>query len=181
MSPATLTYEARGLGNVVLDDAGVSNSVSITLDDVCEFCAARGPRDQLWHQDQWGVSGGVEIGDRFGAALAVGDFDGDGFDDLAAGVPSEDLVSNAVKEAGSVTVLYGSPGRLSNRDDFWDQEDLSGSDGSETSDHFGTAVAVGVSGPGAPPAPPSLARVPSETFRAAIRSHVATGLRPSWR
>ena len=47
--------------------------------------------DQLWHQDSAGVLGAAEAGDRFGGALAAGDFDGDGFDDLAIGVPGEDV------------------------------------------------------------------------------------------
>ena len=33
----------------------------------------------------------AEAGDLFGSALAAGDFDGDGFDDLAVGVPDEDV------------------------------------------------------------------------------------------
>ena len=36
-----------------------------------------------------GIIGPVEPGDRFGEALAVGDFNGDGWDDLAIGVPGE--------------------------------------------------------------------------------------------
>ncbi len=43
--------------------------------------------------------------DLFGAALAAGDFDGSGTDDLAIGVPGEDL--GAAGAAGMVTVLYG--------------------------------------------------------------------------
>ena len=36
-----------------------------------------------------GIIGPVEPGDRFGEALAAGDFNGDGRDDLAIGVPGE--------------------------------------------------------------------------------------------
>ena len=43
-----------------------------------------------------------EDGEQFGYALAAGDFNGDGFDDLAIGVPSED-------DVGAVLVVYGSP------------------------------------------------------------------------
>lgn len=38
-------------------------------------------------------SGGSETGDHYGAALGVLDFDGDGWDDLAIGVPDEDIAS----------------------------------------------------------------------------------------
>jgi hypothetical protein len=39
-------------------------------------------------------SGGSETGDHYGAALGVLDFDGDGRDDLAIGVPDEDVLSS---------------------------------------------------------------------------------------
>jgi FG-GAP repeat len=47
-----------------------------------------------------------EPGDRFGSALAGGDFNGDGRADLAVGVPGEDLGTAA--DAGMVMVFYGS-------------------------------------------------------------------------
>ena len=46
-----------------------------------------------------------EAGDRFGSALAAGDFDGSGTDDLAVGVPDED---DEADDAGMVIVFYGS-------------------------------------------------------------------------
>ncbi len=53
-----------------------------------------------------GVAGRAEDGDNFGAALAVGDFDGDGYDDLAIGVPGEGIGKK--RNSGAVHVLYGS-------------------------------------------------------------------------
>ena len=47
-----------------------------------------------------------EVEDYFGSALAVGDFNADGFDDLAFGVIGED--DGAVNKAGAVLVVYGS-------------------------------------------------------------------------
>ena len=41
--------------------------------------------DQIWHQDIAGAKGVANPGDHFGAA--VGDFDGNGVNDLAIGVP----------------------------------------------------------------------------------------------
>jgi len=51
-------------------------------------------------------AGSLDADDRTGAALATGDFNGDGYDDLAIGAPDETLSSLA--GAGSVVVVYGS-------------------------------------------------------------------------
>jgi hypothetical protein len=60
-----------------------------------------------WSQNAAGIPGDVELNDNFGDALAVGDFNGDGADDLAIGVPGEGVGS--VANAGAVNVLYGTP------------------------------------------------------------------------
>ena len=65
---------------------------------------------QFFSQDTPGVFGGAETEDGFGSALAVGDFNNDGFADLAIGVPSEGV--GAAAQAGAVDVLDGSAARL---------------------------------------------------------------------
>jgi hypothetical protein len=52
----------------------------------------------------------VEEGDEFGSSLAAGDFNNDGFDDLAAGAPFEAVGSAG--GAGAVSVIPGSAGGL---------------------------------------------------------------------
>ena len=56
------------------------------------------------------VAGTVEARDLFGFALAAGDFNNNGFGDLAAGAPREGVGS--VSQAGAVSVLYGSAAGL---------------------------------------------------------------------
>ena len=46
---------------------------------------------QRWNQNVRGIRNQAELGDQFGWDLAAGDFDGDGFSDLAVGVPGENL------------------------------------------------------------------------------------------
>ena len=67
-----------------------------------------GDDDDFFHQGLASINGLGETGDRFGAALAIGDFDDDGIDDLAIGSPGEDIESEGVDEAGCVHVLFGS-------------------------------------------------------------------------
>lgn len=62
---------------------------------------------QLFRQGQDMVPGAGAADEVFGGVLATGDFDGDGFLDLAIGTPRENVAP--VTEAGTVTVLYGSP------------------------------------------------------------------------
>jgi hypothetical protein len=65
---------------------------------------------QVIHQSLGWVPGAGEAYDHFAESLASGDFDQDGFADLAVGVPDED--TTAGKNAGSVTLLWGSPSGL---------------------------------------------------------------------
>src|SRR5439155_14948027 len=67
-----------------------------------------GGSGQFLTQDSPGVPGVAESNEEFGRALASGDFDGDGFSDLAVGTPGEDDEGLGTTDSGAVNVLYGS-------------------------------------------------------------------------
>lgn len=95
--------------------------------------------NQLWSQKAAGVKGLYEAGDFFGYALSSGDFNGDGFSDLAVGVPGEDQGSK--ENTGAVNILYGSLFGLSaSGDQLWTQKSSGIKGVAEADDHFGYAL-----------------------------------------
>ncbi|MFT4622714.1 MAG: hypothetical protein ACI8PZ_001370 [Myxococcota bacterium] len=102
---------------------------------------ARHPLAEIWTQDSYGVADEAEEGDQFGEVLAAGDLNCDGVDDLAVGVPQEDV--GAIVDAGGVHVLYGTEDGLRSEGDSWFTQDSPGiSDASGVGDHFGAALTV---------------------------------------
>ena len=95
-----------------------------------------------WAQDVGTVNGTAQTDDRFGWSLAAGDFNNDGFDDLAVGVPKEDV--NGDDNAGYVNVLFGSDIGIDDAADQSFHQDTNGiASGTEDDDHFGFALAAG--------------------------------------
>src|SRR6266508_2148974 len=93
---------------------------------------------QLWSQDSPGVAGVPEAVDRFGTALASGDYNGDGSADLALGAPGENTF------AGVVHVLYGSPaGLTASGSQLWSQDSPGVAGVAEEGDQFSFALAAG--------------------------------------
>jgi FG-GAP repeat protein len=66
--------------------------------------------NQLLTQDTPGALDRAEAGDEFGRYMGGGDFNSDGYFDLAVGVPEENLTINGqdVDNAGAVQIFYGS-------------------------------------------------------------------------
>lgn len=131
---ADLVVGAPGEDIGAVADAG---SVTVTL------CGAAGvaTRSFALSQSLDTVAGAAEPDDGYGTAIASGDFDRDGYADLAVGVPGEAV--GTVAGAGAVSVLYGAATYPGTRNQFWSQDNPGIPGINETADGFGTAVAVG--------------------------------------
>lgn len=89
-------------------------------------------------QTSLGLAGGSSASERFGASVAAGDFDGDGFADLAAGAPNE-----GTADVGAVLVLRGSPaGVVSTGGVVWSQDSPGVPGRAEGLDMFGRSLAA---------------------------------------
>jgi F5/8 type C domain/FG-GAP repeat len=154
---ATLTsgdFDKNGFSDLAIgvpgESVGISDNAG-TIDVIYGAEGGFGINIQKWTQDSPDVEDGAEAGDRFGGALAAGDFNEDGAADLAIGVAGEDLGN--LMEAGAVNVLYGSeffglwPTAIGpdhgSPDQMWTQDSPSIEDDAENRDCFGCALATG--------------------------------------
>jgi len=92
---------------------------------------------QIWNQDSAGVPGAAEPGDSFGSTLAIANYGRSSHEDLAVGVPAENVGS--VVDAGDVDVLYGQSSGLTGRhSQRWSQESVGGTP--EKRERFGASL-----------------------------------------
>lgn len=102
---------------------------------------------ELWHQDSPDMPGTTESNDNFGQAVAAGDFNNDGFDDLAIGAPRDDgdiFADDDVDNAGTVTILHGSAaGLTADTVQIWDQNSGGVGESAEPGDRFGDQLISG--------------------------------------
>ena len=92
-----------------------------------------------------------EVGDNFGNALARGDFNNDGYQDLAIGIPFEGIrtglpgpFGSQILSAGAVEVIYGSAAGLQGAGrQFWRQGSSYAGDTAEAGDNFGYSLTTG--------------------------------------
>ena len=94
-----------------------------------------------WHADSGPLDFGTGTGDAFGAALTASDFDNDGFDDLAVGIPGRSVGGD--NNAGAVAILFGSSGGVTGLRTSLLSQDDSRWMGAESGDRFGAALASG--------------------------------------
>ena len=141
---ATVTFglqaDAGSVHMIYGSSAGLS--ATVVLSD------GSGLTDQVWTMNK-AFGGGSNTGDRFGHAVAAGDFNADGYDDLAIGIPNDDYQVDTFDfraNGGAVEVLYGSPDGISPT--FVQQDYIFGGintieGGGQDDEHFGSSLAVG--------------------------------------
>lgn len=106
------------------------------------FAAISTINTQGWDQSAATEMPNAAANEKFGSALASGDFNGDRRMDLAIGAPLEDIGSHV--DAGSVTVLFGTAGGLSSYDAYFFRQGIGGVTGNpQTDEHFGHSLAAG--------------------------------------
>ncbi len=131
---------AIGLPNHPIDDATNAGEVLVLYgsgDGLGTTLA------QVWDQGSTNVPGNVATDQLYGSALAAGDFDADGYEDLAVGVSGFDLdVIGTIAHAGAVSLLRGGLFGLVAQNTLWTE--LSTGVGGTVAplDGFGSALAA---------------------------------------
>jgi hypothetical protein len=151
--PAVGDFNADGYGvltvGVPMEDVHVADYHAIdagSVNVIYGSAVVRLRADYNRLRNEYTLGTNHEAADRFGAALASGDFDGDGYDDLAIGVPGEDFdaLGGTVEDVGSVRIVFGSVDRLVTSGIQILFQGLEGPENeAEENDRFGWALAAG--------------------------------------
>ena len=132
-------FDGDGLVDVVV---GIPKDDLLNIEDAGTVIVTYGNGNptQQWYQGLNGLFGTPEVGEQFGTGLAVGDFNGDGYDELAISAPN-DIVAG--KTSGSVHVLYGSSQGLTASTNQLFNKDLNLSGTPDDGDAVGWALTAG--------------------------------------
>ncbi|MGW3666291.1 FG-GAP-like repeat-containing protein [Streptomyces sp. NPDC005141] len=127
-----------GFDDVVVGADGWNKKVRVA------FGSASGLSDanvQSFDQDLPGFPGVQEQGDALGTAVSVGDVTGDGYADIALGIPGEDF--DGLKDAGSIALLHGSASGVTGTGAQTFHQNTAGISGvAEKNDRFGVSTAL---------------------------------------
>ncbi|MFJ2771977.1 FG-GAP-like repeat-containing protein [Streptomyces sp. NPDC087300] len=141
---AIADIDKDGYGDLVVRDIG-GNFEDMPYQKgtiLVKYGTANGPsttRTAKITQDTAGVPGVGEEGDEFGSSISAGDVNGDGYADVAVGIPGEDI--EAIADAGSTVLLKGSRSGLTGTGSQAFQQSTPGVPGaSEKNDRFGSDV-----------------------------------------
>ncbi|OIJ69605.1 FG-GAP-like repeat-containing protein [Streptomyces mangrovisoli] len=114
---AAADFNGDGIGDVVTSAATASVGGQAEAGAVVALYGSTtgvsATRRTTLSQNSAGVPGTAEKGDAFGYSLAYGDFNGDGYDDLATGAPHEKVGSDT--DGGTVAILWGSQSGLTGK------------------------------------------------------------------
>ena len=153
---ATGTFEGSSLpdlaigvpGRAVSGQSNAGEVVVLNNFAVLSDSHPLGKEYQVWNEISTGSDAAAN--DHFGAALATGDFNGDGPQDLAVGVPRRAVVVTrngspvTLTNAGEVHVIYGSSGGLSyynvRAPQRWNQDTAFGAPTAAAGNQFGAPL-----------------------------------------
>jgi len=127
-----------GFDDVVIGGNGWSDKVEVALGSASGLSESR---VQSFDQDLAGFPGAQEEGDELGAAVSVADVEGDGYADIALGIPGEDV--GTIADAGSVALVHGSASGVTGTGAQVFHQNTAGMPGvAEKNDRFGVTTAL---------------------------------------
>jgi hypothetical protein len=132
-----MAVPSEDVGDIEVPDTG---ACAVVYGSAAGLDVNAGPGNQLWSQDSPGIKDRSEENDHFCRHVGVGDYNGDGYQDMSVGVVSEDIGN--IPDPGAVNVLYGgTDGLTSAGNQLWSQDspDILGE--AEFLDAFGRAAA----------------------------------------
>lgn len=148
LAVATGNFNADEFDDLVIgvpdDDAAGLNDVGAVEVIYGSLGRLDGDTNEVFFLGTPGVDGDPDSGDGLGGALAVGDFNGDGYDDVAAGLPGRDIEGAAGSNHGAALLIHGGPAGLDrdlSRLIWQGQDGLAGEP--DADDRFGGALAAG--------------------------------------